>query len=255
MQVTMGCGGPSFVGLLHAHTPTRGAARLHPPVPRKVRLPCRRSSPPAPEAVHRLVRRRVCNPGPRAPEGERAKSRGPSARGPVGAMLRPVRPGLLKPEVADQLPKDLRDRRLPISLHLGHWPRAQRRLSGSANPHGMFSHAAAPPPGDTRLPLGLSTRTGEVLSPELGSGAGPRGAVVSVVPGSCCSVPESPDGCANDAFRVEGRRLLGQDVFQGPRAELRTMRPLRAPCLPPRPPPPPPRPYLYLSLKYSSKTT
>ncbi|KAJ1109423.1 hypothetical protein NDU88_006784 [Pleurodeles waltl] len=121
-------------------------------------------------------------------------------------MLRPVRPGLLRPADAAQLPKGLRGRRLPISPHLVLWPRAQRRLSGSENPRGIFSPTAAPLSGQHGQPLGLSTRTGEVLSPELGSGARPCccGAVDSVVPGSCCSAPDSPDGCAHDAFRVEG---------------------------------------------------
>ncbi|KAJ1159584.1 hypothetical protein NDU88_000091 [Pleurodeles waltl] len=125
-------------------------------------------------------------------------------------MLWPIQLGLLWLVVAAQQPKGFRGRLFPMNPHLDHWPRAQRRRSWSASPRGIFSLAATPPPDDTQQPLGPSSCTGEVLFPELGSGARLRGhgAVVSVVPGSCCSAPESPDNCANDAFRVEGRRLL-----------------------------------------------
>ncbi|KAJ1134757.1 hypothetical protein NDU88_001204 [Pleurodeles waltl] len=105
-----------------------------------------------------------------------------------------------------------------MSPHLGLRSRAQRHLSGSPILHGLCSPTAAPPAGDTQQPLGLPPRTSKVLSTGLGAGACPCGHSVgiSVVPGSCCSAPERPDGCASDAFRVEGRRLLVQDVLQGP---------------------------------------
>ncbi|KAJ1126833.1 hypothetical protein NDU88_005239 [Pleurodeles waltl] len=80
VQVTVGRGGPSVVGLLHAHTPTTGAARLHPPVPPKVQLLCRRGSPPALMAVHSLARRCVSDLGCARPKGRGQSLTGPEAQ-------------------------------------------------------------------------------------------------------------------------------------------------------------------------------